>query len=72
MGCRGSIVTSRLASYYPERFAAFAFLAGGYYPLLLGFDVKTALEFNMKNFKSELFGYWLCVLRFVHTTESCG
>ncbi|KAI0824771.1 alpha/beta-hydrolase [Trametes gibbosa] len=55
----GSIVTSRLASYYPERFAGFAFLAGGYYPLLAGFDVKTALAFNMQNFKSELFGYWM-------------
>ncbi|KAI0650286.1 alpha/beta-hydrolase [Trametes meyenii] len=55
----GSIVTSRLASYYPQRFVAFVFLAGGYYPLLLGFDVKMALEFNKQHFKSELFGYWL-------------
>ncbi|KAI0772090.1 alpha/beta-hydrolase [Trametes elegans] len=55
----GSIVTSRLASYYPQRFAAFAFLAGGYYPLLLGFDVSSALAFNQQQFQSELFGYWL-------------
>ncbi|KAI0368116.1 alpha/beta-hydrolase [Pilatotrama ljubarskyi] len=55
----GSIVTSRLASYYPQRFAAFAFLAGGYYPLLAGFDVNTALAFNQEHFQSELFGYWL-------------
>ena len=56
---RGSIVTSRLASYYPQRFVAFAFLAGGYYPLLVGFDVGAALAFNKQNFQSELFGYWL-------------
>ncbi|KAL7282296.1 hypothetical protein ACG7TL_003766 [Trametes sanguinea] len=55
----GSIVTSRLASYYPQRFKAFAFLAGGYYPLLAGFDMATALAFNKQNFQSELFGYWL-------------
>ncbi|KAI9001416.1 alpha/beta-hydrolase [Trametes punicea] len=55
----GSIVTSRLASYYPQRFAAFAFLAGGYYPLLAGFDIATALAFNQQNFQSELFGYWV-------------
>lgn len=58
---RGSIVTSRLASYYRERFAGFAFLSGGYYPLLAGFEIKTAIEFNVKNFKAELFGYWLYV-----------
>ncbi len=58
---RGSIVTSRLASYYRERFVAFAFLSGGYYPLLAGFYIKDAIEFNLKTFKAELFGYWLCV-----------
>ncbi|KAH9894458.1 alpha/beta-hydrolase [Cubamyces lactineus] len=55
----GSIVTSRLASYHPQRFVAFAFLAGGYYPLLAGFDVAAALAFNKQNFQSELFGYWV-------------
>ncbi|CDO71355.1 hypothetical protein BN946_scf184908.g113 [Trametes cinnabarina] len=55
----GSIVSSRLASYYPQRFKAFAFLAGGYYPLLAGFDIATALAFNKQHFQSELFGYWL-------------
>lgn len=58
---RGSIVTSRLASYYRERFAGFAFLSGGYYPSLAGFQIKDAIEHNVKNFKAELFGYWLWV-----------
>ncbi|EIW61342.1 alpha/beta-hydrolase [Trametes versicolor FP-101664 SS1] len=55
----GSIVTSRLASYYRERFAGFAFLSGGYYPSLAGFQIKDAIEHNVKHFKAELFGYWL-------------
>lgn len=56
---RGSKVTSRLANIYPERFAAFAFLAVSYVTPNPQFDIQTALDMTKKMVGYEIFGYWL-------------
>ena len=62
MECRGSILTSRLASYYPERFKAYAFVAVGYSPTSAGFDYETALTMIKQAVGYETYGYWECVI----------
>lgn len=56
--CRGSILTSRLASYYPERFKAFAFVAVGYSPTSEGFDYEVAATKIKEAIGYETYGYW--------------
>ncbi|KAG6841799.1 hypothetical protein C0991_006683 [Blastosporella zonata] len=53
----GSIVVSRLANYFPERFIAFAFLAVGYVPPSNDkFDDVFAKTTKLVGY--EMFGYW--------------
>ncbi|KAG5636837.1 hypothetical protein H0H81_006664 [Sphagnurus paluster] len=54
----GSIVVSRLANYYPDRFLGFGFLAGGYSaPSSAKFEESIILV--NKLIGRELLGYWL-------------
>ncbi|KZT30637.1 epoxide hydrolase [Neolentinus lepideus HHB14362 ss-1] len=55
----GSKIVSRLASYYPERFTAYAFLAVGYQPPMPTFDVQQALQMTKQRLGYELYGYWM-------------
>jgi len=54
----GSVLTSRLASYYPDRFLAFAFLAVGYAPSGTGFEYEAFLDRTKKAVGRDIFGYW--------------
>jgi hypothetical protein len=56
--CRGSIITSRLANHFPDRFLGFAFLSLGYFPPSPDFDIDSALVQSKAAFGYELFGYW--------------
>lgn len=51
-------MVSRLASHYPERFAAYAFLVVAFWPVLPPEDIQVSLENWKKLYGSELFGYW--------------
>jgi len=54
----GSLITSRLANWHPERFTAFGFLALSYMlPSDEGFDLAAIREHTIKTFGYELFGY---------------
>ncbi|KAJ3485012.1 hypothetical protein NLI96_g5268 [Meripilus lineatus] len=55
----GSFLTSRLASYYPERFVAYGFLALAYTPPSPDFNIHGMLAFTKQAVGYELFGYWL-------------
>lgn len=55
----GSFVAARLASYFPDRFVAFGFLAVNYNPPQPDFDLNTMLAYTKQVFGYELFGYWL-------------
>jgi len=54
----GSKVTSRLANFFPERFAAFAFLAVPYVPPSPDFDLEKALAQSREKYGYETVGYW--------------
>ncbi|KAH8120118.1 alpha/beta-hydrolase [Phellopilus nigrolimitatus] len=54
----GSGLNSRLANYYPERFAAFAFFALGYFPPYAGFDLEVINAASIKKNGYTKFGYW--------------
>ncbi|EPS95748.1 hypothetical protein FOMPIDRAFT_1131820 [Fomitopsis schrenkii] len=54
----GSMVTSRLASYYPERFKAYAFVALGYSPSTAGFDYEAAMRMIKQAIGYDAYGYW--------------
>ncbi|KDQ63387.1 hypothetical protein JAAARDRAFT_202842 [Jaapia argillacea MUCL 33604] len=54
----GAKITSRLASYYPDRFLAFAFLAVGYLPPSPNLDIQQMLTQSKELLGYELFGYW--------------
>jgi len=54
----GSLITSRLANWHPERFTAFGFLALSYRPPSDDkFDMAALRESTIKTFGYELFGY---------------
>ncbi|KAF7784605.1 hypothetical protein Agabi119p4_770 [Agaricus bisporus var. burnettii] len=53
----GSIVTARLANYYPDRFLGFGFLAVGYLPPNPAHTYEDTLELMRKSFGSERLGY---------------
>ncbi|EPQ60583.1 epoxide hydrolase [Gloeophyllum trabeum ATCC 11539] len=55
----GSRIVSRLASYYPERFTAYAFLSIGYTPPMPKFDMHQALQMTKQRLGYELYGYWM-------------
>ena len=54
----GSGLCSRLANYFPERFAAFAFFALGYFPPVPGFDIDAVNTASIKQNGYAKFGYW--------------
>jgi soluble epoxide hydrolase/lipid-phosphate phosphatase len=56
--CRGSFLTSRLASYYPERFLAFGFLSVGYISPE-GTNLQAVMNHTKKTLGYEIFGYFL-------------
>lgn len=56
---RGSLLAARLAAYYPERFAGFAFLTVAYSPPQPDFNLSQVLQDTKRAFGYELFGYWL-------------
>lgn len=60
MMCRGSVLVSRLASYYPERFKAYAFLAIGYSATFAGFEYEAFLASIKQAVGYETYGYWEC------------
>ena len=55
---RGSRLASRLANLYPDRFAAFAFLALPYSPPAPHFDLHAVLENSKLTLGYETHGYW--------------
>ena len=59
---RGSVLVSRLASYYPERFKAYAFLAIGYSATFAGFEYEAFLASIKQAIGYETYGYWEYVL----------
>ncbi|KAK0454084.1 Alpha/Beta hydrolase protein [Desarmillaria tabescens] len=54
----GAITASRLASYYPDRFLAFGFLALGYYPPHLPKPYEEIMQTLKQRIGTELYGYW--------------
>ncbi|KAH9929177.1 Alpha/Beta hydrolase protein [Fomitopsis serialis] len=54
----GSVLASRLASYYPERFKAYAFFAVGYSPTSADFDYEAVLALIKQFIGYETYGYW--------------
>ncbi|PCH37515.1 alpha/beta-hydrolase [Wolfiporia cocos MD-104 SS10] len=54
----GSTMTARLASYYPDRFSGFAFLAVGYAPTFEGFDYEAVMAQIKQALGYETYGYW--------------
>ncbi|TFY57562.1 hypothetical protein EVJ58_g6947 [Rhodofomes roseus] len=54
----GSILTSRLASYYPGRFKGFAFFAVGYSPSAAEFEYEAAMALIKQYIGYETYGYW--------------
>ncbi|KAK7053022.1 hypothetical protein VNI00_004343 [Paramarasmius palmivorus] len=54
----GSMVTSRIVQYYPERVLAFAVLAVGYQGSFVDFDWEATNAQTKDMFGYELFGYW--------------
>ena len=58
MGTRGSMVTSRLHSFYPERFLAYGFLSVWYQQPAPEKDIKKINETTKEQLGYELYGYW--------------
>ncbi|KAJ3555945.1 hypothetical protein NM688_g2295 [Phlebia brevispora] len=54
----GSKAASRLASYFPDRFIAYAFLAMPYVPLHLSLKSTDYLAALKQGSKYEMYGYW--------------
>ncbi|KAI0731466.1 Alpha/Beta hydrolase protein [Fomitopsis betulina] len=54
----GSMLTSRLASYYPERCKAYTFVAIGYSPTSADFDYEASLTATKQALGYETYGYW--------------
>lgn len=58
MVSRGALATSRLHSYYPERFTAYAFLAVSYLAPNPIFNLAETLSATKKLIGYEICGYW--------------
>lgn len=52
------MLTSRLASYYPERCKAYTFVAIGYSPTSADFDYEASLTATKQALGYETYGYW--------------
>ena len=59
---RGSILVSRLAVHYPERFKAYSFVAVGYSPTSSGLDLETGMRMVEQVVGYVTLGYWEYVL----------
>ena len=58
--CRGVSHISRLANWYPEKVAAYAFLTVPYQPPSpKAIDMETLSAYTKMKYGHELFGYWL-------------
>lgn len=53
----GSLLTSRLWTYHPNRFRAYGFLSLGFVPILPDFDLNEVLQKHREAFGYELIGY---------------
>ncbi|KAL0576464.1 hypothetical protein V5O48_005507 [Marasmius crinis-equi] len=54
----GSMTTSRIVQYFPERVIAFAVLATGYQPPLPHYDYEKHLTYTTEKAGYEIYGYW--------------
>lgn len=55
---RGSLLVSRLAVYYPDRFKAYAFAAAGFSPIPTGVSWETSMSMIKQVVGYEPMGYW--------------
>ena len=61
---RGSLLVSRLAVYYPDRFKAYAFAAAGFSPIPTGVNWETSMSMIKQVVGYEPMGYWECVAHY--------
>ncbi|KAK0236641.1 Alpha/Beta hydrolase protein [Armillaria nabsnona] len=54
----GSVITSRLADYYPDRCLAYGFLASGYFPASQPLTYEAMKQLMKSMIGSEVIGYW--------------